>query len=41
MTAFDRRLAERQDELDWLYMELYDDREELGRLKERMADCYG
>ena len=26
MTAFEYRLAERKDELEWLYMELYDDR---------------
>ena len=40
MNAFERRLRDRQDELDWLYMELYNRRESLAALKEMMADCY-
>ncbi|MCI9666823.1 MAG: amylosucrase [Angelakisella sp.] len=40
MTAFERRLAQRQEELDWLYMELYDNREGLAALKEMMAGLY-
>ena len=40
MTAFERRLAQRQEELDWLYMELYDNREGLDALKEMMAGLY-
>ena len=37
MSEFERRLAARQDELDWLYMELYGRRDRLNELKERMA----
>ena len=37
MNEFERRLAARQDELDWLYMELYDDRPRLEELKAMMA----
>ena len=40
MTAYDRRLAIHRDELEWLYMELYDDREKLHELQQRMADAY-
>ncbi len=41
MNAFERRLAQRQDELDWLYMELYHDRDRLDGLKAMMARAYG
>ncbi len=40
MTAFERRLLVRRDELEWLYMELYDDREGLEALEEMMAGLY-
>jgi amylosucrase len=40
MTGFDRRLAQRKDELEWLYMELYDDRARLGELEAMMQDLY-
>lgn len=36
MNDMERRLAARQNELDWLYMELYNDRDRLNELKERM-----
>ena len=32
MNAFERRLSERRDELEWLYMELYNNRERLEAL---------
>ena len=41
MNAFERRLAQRRDELDWLYMELYHDRDRLDGLKAMMARAYG
>lgn len=41
MDEFDRRLARRRDELEWLYMELYNDRARLEELKAAMADAYG
>ncbi len=37
MTAFERRLKDRRDELEWLYMELYGDRERLDALLARMG----
>lgn len=40
MNDMERRLAQRQDELDWLYMELYDDRGRLDELKASMAQAY-
>ena len=40
MNDLERRLAQRQDELDWLYMELYGDRTRLDALKEQMAAAY-
>ena len=40
MTAFERRLLVRRDELEWLYMELYNDREGLEALEEMMAGLY-
>ena len=40
MNDMERRLAARQNELDWLYMELYNDRDRLKELKERMAGFY-
>jgi len=40
MTAFDRRLAARRDELEWLYMELYDDRARLNELEDMMQGAY-
>ena len=41
MTAFDRRLLQYRDELEWLYMYLYDDREKLRQLEQAMAEAYG
>lgn len=41
MNAFERRLALRWDELQWLYMELYDDRERLEELRRGMAEASG
>ena len=40
MNDMERRLAQRQDELDWLYMELYNDRARLNDLKALMASAY-
>ena len=40
MNDMERRLARRQDELDWLYMELYNDRSRLDVLKDIMARSY-
>ncbi|MDE6880243.1 MAG: amylosucrase [Oscillospiraceae bacterium] len=40
MNDMDRRLVQRQDELDWLYMELYHDRSRLDELKAVMARSY-
>ena len=37
--AFERRLQERRDELAWLYMELYDRRDMLEELLERMEEA--
>ena len=41
MNGFERRLSARRDELDWLYMELYHDREMREGLKAMMARAYG
>ena len=40
MTDFEYRLADRKDELEWLYMELYDDRAKLNELEQAMLDAY-
>lgn len=40
MNDMERRLTRRRDELDWLYMELYDDRARLDKLKDMMAAAY-
>jgi len=40
MNDMERRLALREDELDWLYMELYNDRTHLDELKTKMAQAY-
>lgn len=40
ISAFARRLQERQDELAWLYMELYDRRDMLEELLGRMGEAY-
>ena len=40
MTAFERRMKIRRDELEWLYMELYHDRDKLNELEQAMADAY-
>ena len=40
MTLFDHRLAQSRDELEWLYMELYDDRAKLNELEQVMWDAY-
>lgn len=36
MNAFEHRLKDRRDELEWLYMELYDDRPQLNALLDEM-----
>ena len=40
MNEFERRLALRQDELDWLYMELYNDRRRLDEWKAMMLRAF-
>ena len=40
MTDFEYRLADRRDELEWLYMELYDDRAKLNELEQAMLDAW-
>ena len=40
MNELERRLAVRQDELDWLYMELYGDRARLDELKAMMSQVW-
>ena len=40
MTGFERRLRERKDELEWLYMELYRDRNKLRELEQSMSRLY-
>ena len=40
ISGFARRLQERRDELAWLYMELYDRRDMLDALLERMEEAY-
>ena len=40
MTGFERRFSERKDELEWLYMELYDDRASLHALEAKMEEQY-
>ena len=40
ISGFARRLQERRDELEWLYMELYDRRDMLDTLLERMGEVY-
>ena len=40
MTDFEYRLADRRDELEWLYMELYDDRNRLNELEQAMLDAW-
>lgn len=40
MNEFERRLSARQDELDWLYMELYGDRGRLNELKAMMTRAF-
>ena len=40
MNAYEYRLADRKDELEWLYMELYDDRAKLNELEQAMSDAY-
>jgi len=40
MTGFERRLQERKDELEWLYMELYHDRDRLRELEQSMSQLY-
>ena len=40
ISGFTRRLQERRDELEWLYMELYDRRDMLDTLLERMGEAY-
>lgn len=40
MTTFESRLADRRDELEWLYMELYGDRRQLNALLEEMRGIY-
>lgn len=40
ISGFARRLQERRDEMEWLYMELYDRRDMLDTLLERMGEAY-
>ena len=40
MNSYVRRLSERQDELEWLYMELYGDRARLEELEAAMAEAW-
>ena len=40
-SVFERRLQPRRDELEWLYMELYDDRARLSELEELMRRASG
>ena len=40
MNEFERRLSARQDELRWLYMELYGDRGRLNELKAMMTRAF-
>ncbi len=40
MNAFARRLAQRREELEWLYMELYGDRARLEELEDAMAEAW-
>jgi len=40
MIGFERRLRERKDELEWLYMELYHDRDRLQELERSMSQLY-
>ena len=40
MTGFERRLQERKDELEWLYMELYQNRNKLRELEQSMSLLY-
>ena len=40
MNAFERRFLQRRDELEWLYMELYNDRDRLEALEEMMRAAY-
>ena len=40
MTDFERRLQQRQDELEWLYMELYGDHASLNELEQMMTVAY-
>ena len=39
-TAFSTRFARHQDELEWLFMELYHNREGLEVLEQEMAEAY-
>ena len=39
-TAFSTRFAHHKDELEWLFMELYHNREGLEVLEREMADAY-
>lgn len=39
-SAYARRLQDRRDELEWLYMELYDRRDKLDELLERMEEAF-
>ena len=39
-TAFSTRFAHHKDELEWLFMELYHNREGLEVLEEEMAEAY-
>ena len=40
MDAFDMRFARHRDELEWLFMELYDDRDALTSLKQAMREAW-
>ena len=41
MNSYVRRLSERQDEREWVYMEVDGDRARLGELEAGMAEAWG
>ena len=40
VNEFERRFARHRDELEWLFMELYDDRDALHRFEAMMRDMW-
>ena len=39
-SEFERRFARHRDELEWLFMELYDDRDALHRFEAMMREAW-